>query len=135
MKNINLIFIIVIFLFSTSCIDEEGKKMMEFVNKIVENPDKMEEIIKSSEFYDDEVTKPNDSSYRFILINSIKSYKDNGIQYQYEHDIVVNKIDGSKLKGNYVFLSSGNYLYSNNVSFFFQKINDRWILIDILWGY
>ncbi|MDT3739219.1 MAG: hypothetical protein RO257_06910 [Candidatus Kapabacteria bacterium] len=135
MKELNLILIIVIFLFSTSCIDEEGKKMMEFVNKIVENPDKMEEIIKSSEFYDDEFTEMIKPDYKLIVVNSIKSYKNNSIQYHYEPDAIVNQLDRSQLKGKSIFISSGNILYSPNLQFFFQNINKKWILIDILWGY
>ena len=89
MKNINLMFKIVIFLFSASCIDEEGKIMMMFVNKIVKNPDKMKEIIESSEYYNSSLIESIERLSYQAFINNIKSFKNKIIQYHDEPDYMI----------------------------------------------
>jgi len=139
MKYLSLL-LLVISLTLNSCsilsgIDEDGKKMMDFVKKIVEKPNRIEEIIKSSEFYSSELTEMIRPDYKIIIINSINAYKRKGIQYLYEKDLVRLTLDGNRYKYNTITISSDNPLYSPHISFYFKKINDRWILIDILWGY
>lgn len=138
MKYLNLLFILSCTLISScsfiSGMDEEGKKMMLFVNQIVEEPDRMEEIIKSSEFYDKEFTEAVDSNYWQVYINNIKNFKNKGIQYHYEPDYIIQERGLSDIKGKGIIISSGNILYYPNIHFFFQYINDKWVLIDLSMG-
>lgn len=139
MKYLSLLLLFISF-FLNSCsiisgIDEDGKRMKQLVKKIVEDPDKMEEIINSSEFYCSELTEMIKPDYKSIIINSINAYKNKGIQYLYQKDLVRLTLDGNRYKYNTIIISSDNPLYSPHISFYFKKINDRWILIDILWGY
>jgi hypothetical protein len=69
-----------------------------------------------------------------VYINNIKVLQNEGIQYHYEPDAIVNQLDGSQIKGRDIIISSGNILYHFYIMFFFQSINDKWVLIDISMG-
>jgi len=132
MKNINLIFIIIIFLFSTSCIDEEGKQMMQFVIQIIDEPDRMQELIESSEYYNSQMTEPIDNRILQSFIRSIKFFKKKGIEYHYHEDAVIIQLDKSRINGKCIFIGSGNILYDYYIRFFFQNIDNNWVVINVL---
>lgn len=139
MKYINLLLTLTcILLLSCSIlsgVDEEGEKMIDFVKRIVDDPERMPVNIEKSEYYDKKYTKLVDSNYLHVYINNIKSYKKKGIQYHYVPDSKINKLDRSQLRGKSIFISSGNVLYSHNTHFFFQYIKDKWVLINISIGH
>lgn len=136
MKYLNLLLIFSCILISSctfiSGMDEEGKKMMIFVNQIVEEPDRMKELIYASEYYDSQMTEPIDSRILQSFIRSIKFFKKNGIEYHYDEDAVIIQLDKSRINGKCIYIGSGNILYDYYIRFFFQNIDNNWVLINVL---
>lgn len=126
MKYLNLIFIMFVFLFFASCIDEEGKKMMLFVNKIVEEPDRMKEIIDSSEYYNSTLTEQIDVRIYKAFIDNIKSFKNNGIQYHY--DEYSTPPNSSVINNKFISIGSGDIIYDIYLQFSFEYIDNKWVL-------
>ncbi|GAB1372468.1 hypothetical protein MASR1M45_25300 [Candidatus Kapaibacterium sp.] len=130
MKYLKLIFLIVIFLFFASCsflkkfdpeywkIKSDFKKELEFIQKILDNPDKIREIIESSEFYDKRYFNFKNDSYKTVIsylknenntIDIIGFYRTNhyssrGITFSEGIKLIVVYKDGSDLELGFYFL-------------------------------
>lgn len=135
MKYVNLFLALSCILLSSCSIlpsvDEEGEKMMEIVKRIVDNPDRMKEIIETSNYYDSTNTEPIESRTLQTFINNIKVYKKEGIQYYYRANQTIGQLNDSDVKGTLINIGSVSN-YSLHISFFFQCIDNKWVLVNVL---
>jgi hypothetical protein len=109
----------------------EFKKEREFVQKILDNPDKMQEIIETSEFYDKDVFNMTGYTYK-EFIDYIKNTKDGN-----EAEIIgFNRISRGDGKGKILYENAkGVSIYKtgsyNRIVFVFFELDNKIILGEI----
>lgn len=141
MKNLLLILLSLCLIFFTSCsfykltlgywkFKSEFTKELEFVQKILDNPDKMQEIIESSEFYDRNKFYMCGNSYKFY-IEYLKPDEDGDAEILGFARTSLTDGKGKILYDNAKGVSiykSGSY---NRIVFVFFELKDKVILGEI----
>jgi hypothetical protein len=109
---------------------KEFTKELEFVQKILDNPDKMQEIIESSEFYDKNNFDMSGRSYKFY-IDYLKPDKDGDAEVlafaRTSRTDGKGKILYENAKGVSIY-KSGSY---NRIVFVFFELKDKVVLGEI----
>lgn len=132
MKKFLFLLVFILFTVNTSCIDKEFENELKFVQKIIDNPYEIEQIIKSSEFYDS--TYIHTGGHKFTSISNYliedKDYKVRIVNYYYSKWLHPNGkiIDSVK----FVVVKCGDKFH---VNFGFIVVNDKAKLLKIGVGY
>jgi hypothetical protein len=127
-------FFILILVLLVSC-REPDKEKMDFIKKLIDNPDDYEIIIKNSQYY-----QPGD--YYFLrekiipmMISHIKNYFTNKtfhVRYSETNEISQRNNNKNKLPLYSILIDSDDK--ENKLYFSFEKKDNKWILIMIARG-
>lgn len=142
MKNIKVVFSIIVLLFLNSCsylnycyyakISPKTTQKKEFVLKLINNPEKYDSLLVNSEFYDlknSELMKSEKSK----IIEILKNFKKNMISEPSLDEELLPYMDYSSLRHEIAFVLDYND-QSKIISVLFYNDNSSWYILSIKAG-